>query len=240
MQTTFKDIDMDSLPCPGFQRTIEEWKRWGQVSGEARQMRLVRPNPRHGVGVRPETMIGSWRDLERRAHELSQVHAAAARAYWGAMAAASAAGKKAGGNGDVWMPDDRCDRVDVFYGSSGSLSSSDFKTLLDRGVGSPERQAYVVSGDALSRIRRLKERDGTWRVRMWAYRSAFTMAIEERLRAFTASLTSYPSGWGRHVPKCAFAFANEGRRYLVVKEENGCRFDWFGGLMFEDQKGTGT
>lgn len=236
MQTAIQDINIDDLPCPAFQRRISDWERWKDSAYSSARERLVQRPIRDGVGIRPETLVNDWRALERRAHELFMTYASFADAYWGSLKEASAHGRRAGGNGDVWMPDEAYDRVDVFYGETQSMTYTSLSTLVKESVGSPERRAHVLTGAALAEIRHLRERQDTWRGRMWAYKGAFVLAIEERLRTFVASRTTHHPGMGRCVPPCAFVFANDGRSYLVTSNENGHRFEWFGGTLFEDRR----
>mgnify|MGYP003452905687 CR=1 FL=1 len=73
MTSEVKEIRIDGLPCMHFQCRIEEWKRYGVRSHLPLSARLVTRNVNHGVGIKPETLIHGWRELESRSHQLKQV-----------------------------------------------------------------------------------------------------------------------------------------------------------------------
>lgn len=235
MTSEVKEIRIDDLPCMHFQCRIDEWKRYGVRSHLPLSARLVTRNVNHGVGIKPETLIHGWRELESRSHQLKQVAHDVQAAYWEALKAASAASMEAGCNGDVWIPQPDGAYIDVFDGKRQSRSSRSHAELMKECIGAPDKTALILSGQDLAKMHRWKERENAWRARYWVYHGAFVLAIEERLREFTATQARhYPSLERSITPSCAFLFGNEGRRYLVSLSQEKYEFTWFGGTLFHD------
>lgn len=239
--TQVKELNIDDLPCRAFQRCIDEWNTWGKKGKRSRlpaSGRLVKRNVTGEVGIDPKRLLHDWRGLERRARELGAVSAKVCAAYWNAAREASKAGRDRGGNGEVWVPCEDGEHVDVFEpgGREGevSMTSRAMATLVKECIPSPDRKAHILTGDDLTRMRRLKERQDVLRKRYWAYNGAFVISVEERLREFIETQAVVYPDYGRIMPSCAFLFSNEGRRYLVVSDRDKYRFTWFGGTLFHD------
>lgn len=237
-QTQIKEINIDDLPCEVFQRIIDDWRRFGKKRLPKRG-RLFTRYSGQGVGVLPQRLIHDWRNIERRAWQLSITLDALFHTRWDMIKRASVRCKEAGGSGAVWIPSPDSEFVEVYAPEEdrqwgGSLHSARLDDLIKESVPDPDRKAYVPAGEELALLRRLHERAETMRKRYWAYAGAFTSSVEERLREFMyKQVTTYPGGY-RVTNPCAFLFSNDDRKYLITMDRDQHKFTWFGGTLFHD------
>jgi hypothetical protein len=106
--------------------------------------------------------------------------------------------------------------------------------MFKHGLSKPDAKAVVITGEAAKTIRRLLERDDTWRRRAAAYNLAFRIAVEERIMAFVLSSERSASVRYAECNPCVFFLENDGRGYTVVTDQRGgC--NWLEGNVYVDR-----
>jgi hypothetical protein len=137
------------------------------------------------------------------------------------------------------MPYEDGEYVDVFepHGCEGDVSmvTQSLNNIVKEHISLPDRKALVLTGDDLTRMRRLKERNDVLRKRYLTYNNAFVLAVEERLREFMETQAVAYTRYCNIMSPCAFLFSNEGRRYLVISNSDNHHFTWFDGVLFHDE-----
>ena len=232
-------INIDGMPCDSFDRIARERARGpARLSREGRFVG-VRYGDTRSVGFKPESLY-DWRGLERRWRQLAAIHSKWHDLYWGALKGLGEQSQEAGHGGEVLIPDRHVNNgvdqyLDEYHLRGNSLGSRRFSDIVKRGIGQPDYKPFVVSGDALKKVHRLKERSNTWQRRMWAYAGAFRVAVNERIESFVRQQKPKSRWEEEHNYRTpyVFTFDVDDRSYFIVTDNRGV-LTWYDGVVFAD------
>ncbi len=224
LMNAFKQVDLDSLPCPYIDLRIAENKRWDPHFH--RVERLIGSRQWKTIGFAPEKLL-DWRGLERRWFQLHSCWQTASNTLWDICKKLSQYSSDSGGSGVVWAPDPQgltCDVYEPVKGTNELLTRTNVnaKELIMQAIPNPNLRPYVVGGEDLDLFHRYKRRIETMRRRSGPFHIAWRMSVEERLETYVQRPENWvPFGQRRYCNPCAFVFNNDDRAYLVTSDENG-------------------